>query len=117
MSRLRFRDHYDLRRVDRLVLSLMRRDLERFRDRFDPFEYVSDRGLKVHTTRGDQMNGVLQMAARADVGKEIPQTPFAQRVDVELQRLAEPRNADDLASRTHRLDRLHHRLVPGEALL
>jgi len=63
------------------------------------------------------MNRVLQMAARADIREKIPQAPFAQGIDVELERLTEPRNTDDLAPRAHRLDRLHHCFVSGKALL
>src|SRR5882724_12010909 len=78
---------------------------------------MRDRRLKVHATRGDQVNRVFQMAARADIGEKISQTSFAQGIDVELERLPEPRHADDLAPRANRLDRLDHRLVPGQALL
>ena len=66
---------------------------------------------------GDQANSVFQMGLRADIGEEVAQTSFAHAINVQLKRAAEPGDANNLASRTHRFDGLVHRLMPGHSLL
>src|SRR4029450_13653143 len=78
---------------------------------------VRDRRLQPDAARGHEPDRVFQVCQCADIWKEDAQTPLAEEVDVELQGGAEKRDADEFASGTNRLDRLHQRPGSRETLL
>src|ERR1700756_138098 len=78
---------------------------------------MGDRRLETHASRRHEPHRVLQVLDRADVGEEVSQAPFAERVDIYLQGLAEPGNADDLSARADSIDRMQQGLMPGQTLL
>src|SRR5262245_26742972 len=53
----------------------------------------------------------------ADVGEQIAQAALAKPVNIERQRSAEPRNADDLAAGANGFDRLREGAATSQALL
>ncbi len=108
--------HHDLRRIDGFVRALVCGDLESARDRFDARKDMGDRWFQPHPAGGNQANGVFQMGLGADVREEVTEAAFAEEIDIELQRPAEPGDADDLAAGTYQVKGLHEGLVAGESL-
>ena len=60
---------------------------------------------------------MFEMGLGADVREEVTQTALAQEIDVDLQRAAEPGDADDFAAGANGVEGLDEGLVAGEALL
>src|SRR5262245_11989036 len=98
------------------MLAFIGRDLKCFGDGLDSVEDMSDGWLQAYAAGGDQANGVLQVRLGADIGEEIAQAAFAKEVDIELQRAAEPGDADDLASGADGINGLQKSPVAGESL-
>ena len=77
---------------------------------------MRDGRFQANAAGSDQADRVFEMRPGADVRKEIAQAALAEEIDVQLQRAAEPGNADDLAAGADRVERLQERLVAGQPL-
>src|SRR6266566_9851753 len=77
---------------------------------------MGDRRLETHASRRHEPHGVLQVLECADVREQVPQASFAQRVDIDLEGLAEPGHADNLSSRSNGVYRMQEGLMSGKTL-
>src|SRR6266516_820494 len=67
---------------------------------------MSDHRFELHPSRSHQPDGVLQVSQSADVRKEVTQTAFAEKVDVNRKGLTKPGNSDDFSARSNSIDGL-----------
>ena len=92
--------------IDRMMFSLVRRDLEGLRDRLDPGQYMRDRLLHANTTGSNEPDGMFEVRLSTDVREEVTQAALAEEVDIQLKGATEPRHADDLPSRANHIESL-----------